>query len=190
MAQYPFLVQTAWDVVETYLRDWQSNPYSWYQEIDIKNDLSNRLQTIYRLIGEDLVSAKCQYMVEGLDEIQKFSRVTCDPYVSYLYSDGKKYYCHPDIVVWDDVTELEKYPDGIGNEWPILWACEIKYPPGKEEDWDQEKLRYLVSQKRAQFGCWLKIYLERAKSGNGIYWEKDKEDSRIWIAEVRLPPIK
>lgn len=189
MGQYPFLVQTAWYVVEKFLKDWQSNPYLWYQEIDIQTELANRLRKIYHLIGEGTVTMKCKYKVEGMDDIQPFSRVTCEPYVSYTY-DEEKAWCHPDIVIWDDVSDISECPYAFEGDWPILWVCEIKYPPGKKEDWDQKKLRHMVSQKRAKFGCWLKFFLERAKRGNGIEWERDIEDKRVWIGEVRLPSVK
>ena len=190
MSEYPYLVQISWYVVEKFLVDWQRDPYRWYQEIDIQTELSERLKTIYRLIGEDIVTMKCQWKVEGMAEIQGFSRVTCEPSVRYTDEKGGIAWCCPDIVIWDDASNIEDYPHGIGSDWPILWACEIKYPPKKEENWDQEKLRYMVSQNRAKFGCWLKVYLERVERGNGIEWDRDKEEGRIWIGEARLPSNK
>ena len=187
MAGYPYLVQTAWYVIEQFIDDWQREPYRWYQEIDIQTEISNRLKQIYQLIGEDSILMKSHYKVQGLTDIQKFSRVTCQTYVSYTDSDGKDFSCVPDIIVWDEVDDLEKYPEGISSSWPILWACEIKYSGVKHGDWDQEKLRYLVEQSRAKFGCWLQFYLERSNYGDGIKWKKAGKDPKIWIGEIRLP---
>jgi hypothetical protein len=93
--------------------------------------------------------------------------VSCEPRISYQFEDGKTYECLPDIVVWDDIADPDQPPDlEPHTNWPILWACEIKYGYKEPSDWDLKKLRYLVAQGTMQHGCWLKMSRTRAVSGD------------------------
>ena len=189
MGNYPYYVQTARYVLDQFFCEWQNDPCRWYQEIDVQAELSSRLQTIFSLVGDHTVSKPNYYKPSVIGKTAEFSRVTCQPRISYVYSDKKRYYCYPDIVIWDDaeITEFEAIDDG---NWPMLWVCEIKYTNQKTGKWDEEKLGYLISQKLTKFGCWVRMKIERATSGNGITWNTKLMDSKLWICDVTLPSAK
>jgi len=190
MSYYPYLVQTGWNVVERFLLDWQRQPYRWEHEIDVNAEIFSRLSTIYRLIGKDTIVGNYPNAVLGFEHKQEWSRAACQPCVSYTYSDKSKCHCYPDIVIWDDIEDPNSPPDLHGDNWPILWACEIKYGQQTPSDWDLKKLRYLISQKHIKYGCWLKMSLVRADYGSGLEWDRDQEEAKLWICEARLPSQK
>ena len=161
---YPYLVNSAWYVVENLIQDWQKQPYRWDKEIDIHTELAGRLSNLCELVGRGVVEGTYKDVIPGF-EPQLWSRVACEPYVSYMY-ENKLCRCHPDIVIWDDLANPESPPEEAN--WPILWACEIKYTNKEPGDWDLEKLQYLVRQNHIKHGCWLRFHKSRATSGNGI----------------------
>ena len=107
--------------------------------------------------------------------------------VKYQYIDGSSHKCRPDIVILDDIADPTNPPDLNGGNWPILWACEIKYQNEGSDDWDIEKLRYLITQGVVQYGCWIKMLRLLAPQGNGVIWSSDATIDRIRIYDVRLP---
>ena len=190
MASYPYLVQTAWYVIEAFIADWQREPYLWAREIDAQAEIASRLMNIYKLVGSDTLLGNYKGAPEGFEHNQRWSRVTCEPYVYYTYSDGKQYRCHPDIIVWDEINDPNSPPDQCeGKNWPILWACEIKYDVADPDTWDIKKLRYLIQQDHIKFGCWLKFKRMHATTGNGIKWDKDQAGARLWECNVSLPSV-
>ncbi|TET90779.1 MAG: hypothetical protein E3J35_04975 [Methanomassiliicoccales archaeon] len=117
---------------------------------------------------------------------QLWNRVVCDCTLYYNYKDGGRLYLQPDIVVWNDPEDPDNPPDIVeGENFPVLWVCEIKYGKKKEDEWDIEKLKHLLDQEVANFGCWLDILFEFAQTGNGIAWDRKE---KIWTCVARLPP--
>ncbi|MBI5253835.1 MAG: hypothetical protein HY930_05500 [Euryarchaeota archaeon] len=191
MAAYPYLVQIAWDVIEKFLKDWQCEPYRWSREIDIQTEISSRISSIYRNIGYDTVKGNYKGAVLGFEHNQIWNRVCCEPNISYVYKDRKKYFCYPDIVIWDDIENPDAPPDATGeSNWPMLWVCEIKFEGEMEEDWDIEKMKYLLIQNDAKYACWLNLFRKRAETGNGITWEKSIGNERLWLCSAMLPALK
>lgn len=192
MAAYPYLVQMAWGVVEKFVKDWQAQPYRWDQEIDVQAEISSRLSTAYGIIGKDTVEGNYKGAVPGFEHDQTWNRVCCEQKVNYEDENGKRHHCFPDIIVWDDIDD----PDSPPDNWPVLWACEIKVNFGGEKgpdqvSWDIEKLTYLVERGIVQYACWLNLLRERDKSGDGVSWRKTiKKDKRLWECTARLPPLK
>jgi len=188
MAAYPYLVQIAWDTIGKFLRDWQCEPYRWSTEIDIQTEIARRICSVYQIIGSDTVIGNYEGAVPGFERNQKWNRVCCEPTILYKYTDGKIYKCKPDIVVWDNIANPDSPPDATGNSnWPMLWLCEIKFEGKKEENWDIEKMTYLLTQNDAKYACWLNLFRKRADKGNGIIWEKSIESERLWICTAMLP---
>jgi hypothetical protein len=191
MGAYPYLVQIAWDTVEKFLRDWQCEPYRWAQEIDIQMEIANRICSIYQTIGRDTVVGNYSGAVSGFERSQRWNRVCCEPTIQYKYTDGKIYKCKPDIVVWDDIPDPDSPPDQVeGSNWPMIWLCEIKFKGKEEENWDIEKMKYLLLQNDAKYACWLNLHRKRADTGNGIIWKKLIESERLWICTAMLPALK
>ena len=190
--RYPAVVQVAWDVVEKFLREWQYAPYKWDKEIDVQAELYSRLASVYRAIGKDEIRGNYKDVVVGFEGKQIWSRVCCEPRIPYVYRDGKKYHCFPDLVVWDDAENPDNPPDTGGDtSWPILWVCEIKfYGESSQGKWDIEKMSYLLTQGRAKYGCWLNMHLARAKRGSGMYCKKSVDDERLWVWTAELPAKK
>jgi hypothetical protein len=189
MTNYPHLVNIAWGVVEKFLRDWRCEPYRWSREIDIQTEITHRISSVYKIIGSDTVLGNYDNAVVGFERNQRWNRVCCEPKISYTFSDGKRYFCYPDIVVWDEIKNPNSPPNPDVSNWPMLWVCEIKLDGKKERDWDVEKMGYLLSQGDARYGCWLNVFRKRAKTGNGILWDKSAKDGRIWICDVMLPKL-
>lgn len=183
--RYPQLVDVAWDVVNTFLRDWQTSPYRWAQEIDVQVELASRLSTVLRQLGRDSLLANYRVgAIPGFETNQRWSRVTCEPVVKYTFTDQRTYKCKPDIVLWDDIRDANNPPDE--EHFPILWACEIKYTSQEPADWDLQKLRFLVRQGTMRFGCWIRMQRLRALAGSGIEWQRDV-DEHVWVGDVKLP---
>ena len=191
MDRYPYIVKIAWDVIEKFIIDWQKEPYRWIQEVDFQTEIASRLSTVYRLINYDYVIGNYDDAVSGFKNNQRWNRVSCEPKITYTYKDGKQYPCFPDIVVWDDIKNPNAPPDadGLAN-WPILWVCEVKLEAKNEENWDIEKMVYLLKQKIVKFGCWLNLKRKRTKRGNGIKWIRSKANRRLWICHAMLPATK
>ena len=190
MSSYPYMVQTAWDAVHSMIEQWQHNPYQWSKERDVQVELASRLKKVYELTGYSSILGNYPKAIRGFENNQLWARVSCEPSISYIYKDGKKYKCYPDVVIWDDIKNPNSPPDSEGDKnWPILWACEIKYDTSTNSSWDLEKMSYLVDQKIVKFGCWLKIESRRTKKGDGINWENKKSGARLWVCQVNLPSL-
>lgn len=185
MARYPKPVELAWDVVNTTLRDWQNEPYRWFSERDIQLEIASRLKTAFKLTGKDSLDGNLHWAHPDHGIRQQWARIACEPYVSYTYSDGKTYRCHPDIVIWDDLPSADWTP-GEGENWPILWVCELKLTV-RPSKWDLEKLKYLVEQDHVKYGCWIKIRRETTQSGGGINWKSHGPGNRLWECDARFP---
>lgn len=191
MANYPYLVNIAWDAVKRFIEDWQCEPYRWSRERDVQMDLASRISSVYRIIGRDTVTGNYSNAVSGFEGNQRWNRVCCEHTISYTYKDGKRYNCYPDIIIWDDIENPDSPPDEAGDHnWPMLWICEIKLEGEKEANWDEEKMRYLLTQGDAKYGCWLNLCLSRAKTGDGITWEKSVGNERLWLCTAMLPAFK
>lgn len=192
MPPYPSLVNLAWDVLNQFLKDWQTEPYRWSKESDIQTELTTRLGTVYRLLGSGLVQAKYEDVVKGFEGRQFWSRVCSEPTVRYQWQ-GANASCYPDVAVLDDIADPNFPPDA--NEegtFPLLWVCEIKLNPRpgvqKEGEWDDlTKIRTLLQQGRPRFACCLTMYRQRAEFGSGIEW--DKREERLWQCAAKLPAL-
>ena len=188
--RYPKLVETAWDICEQLVADWQQNPYRWDSEADIQAALYSRLSTVCRLIGFGEVLGNYPDAVPGFEGRQVWSRVACEPAISYQYSDGKSYVCKPDLVLWDEIDDPDSPPDAEDQNWPVLWACELKYNGVDPTGWDLEKLNYLADQGVVRYGCWITFARTRARSGSGIDWRRDSAGGRIWVCDAFLPALR
>jgi hypothetical protein len=187
---YDKLTQIAWNVLDQFLLDWQAEPFRWDRERDVQVEIASRLSQVYRLIGEHTLLGR--YPGFKIAQAQRWSRVSCEPKILYTFSDGKQYRCHPDIVIWDGIKDADAPPDANGDRnWPMLWACEIKYGHEEPDDWDIQKLRYLVSLQDGGIrnGCWLRMLRTPAESGSGIQCRRDELDGRLWVYDVRLPAL-
>ena len=95
------------------------------KERDIQAEIGGHLIQIFMLQGLGTVTGTHKWVASGFNEKQSWSRVSYEPYVYYEYEKGKSSYCHPDIVIWDDLKPGETpLKDQL---WPILWVCELKY---------------------------------------------------------------
>ena len=175
-----------------FLKDWQSNPYAWSYEIDIEAELASRLRTVYQFVGRNCVRANYDNALPGFEGRQAWGRVCCQHPVRYQWQGTKARPCRPDIVVLADIPDPNSPPDAREEgTFPLLWVCEIKLnrPGGDDgsEDWDIAKMRALLEQGRAQYACWLTMYVRRAVSGTGIRW--DQREEKLWQCTAELPPL-
>lgn len=191
MANYPYLVNIAWDTVQKFIKDWQREPYRWPMERDVQVELASRISSVYKIIGRDTVRGNYSDAIPGFEHNQNWNRVSCEHTLSYIYKDGKRYRCHPDIIIWDDIDNPDSPPDAAGDRnWPMLWLCEIKLRGDEEESWDIEKMKYLLTQRDTKYACWLNLFLERVKTGDGISWDKPDKNEKLWICTAKLPALK
>lgn len=55
--------------------------------------------------------------------------------------------------------------------FPMLLVCEIKVdwdPEEQNNNWDSEKMNYLLNRKDTKYACWLNSCHSRTNSGNSI----------------------
>jgi hypothetical protein len=184
MAQYRYEVQIAWHAVEQLANEWGARPYFWEREVDIQSELRSRLQTIYSLLGYgEVITTEPDPKDRGRVFTYRYARACCEPSIKYEYSDKKVYRAKPDIVVWDDLPNPAQEPD----DWPILWACEIKYMNKDPSEWDVEKLGYLIDQERIKFGCWLTLDCNDSLSKPEINWDQRAHGAKLWVLTVMAP---
>lgn len=188
MSTYPYMVDIAWDVVKGVLAEWQREPYRWEKEIDVQVEVASRLLAALRAMGRDTLLANYPNAIAGFEGNQIWSRICCEPALQYAWTDGTSWCCRPDVVMWDEADPNDP-PDAKGGNWPVLWACEIKYMHPRDSGWDLDKLRILVRQGKVRYGCWLNMDRARAGTGDGLVWTRDEEDGRIWICDAKLPTL-
>ena len=160
------MIDIVWDVLENFVEDWRNSPYEWTTEIDIQAELANRLRQNLKDRKQLYQKAKYDYIRHG--EMQDYSRVCCEWSTNYNDSQGRRVYCSPDIIVYDNIDDPNNPPDREKHtNWPMLWICEIKYNTEdkstiKEEwKWDIEKLGILLDQKETKYACGL--YFDRTR---------------------------
>lgn len=191
------LVRIAFKNIKRFIKDWQKSPYEWDKEIDIQTEISGRIKYAYKKLAKDTMKASYKVKVNGFEQEQLYSRVCCEPLIYYQDKNGERYSCFPDIVIYKDIEDPASPPDKIEQKinWPMLWVCEIKYwnewiSTSKKDEWDIEKMRYLLRQKDgAKYACWLTITRERTSIGNGIN-RQASEDKRLVEYEIKLPALK
>ncbi|MCG3168004.1 MAG: hypothetical protein POELPBGB_03804 [Bacteroidia bacterium] len=131
------------NTVAKLVEDWQQNPCDWYSEIDIQSELRSRLATVFTILGMEKVTWKT-----GNQDF-KHTRVQCEP-------EFEEY--KPDLVIWGDKTD----PDVNDEEWPALWACEIKYVKDTSEK-DIDKLQRMIERQDILYGCALSFQVGKDK---------------------------
>ena len=186
MSAYPYLVQTAYNVINAVLAEWQEQPYRWLKERDLQAEISGRLSQIFNLQGKGTLQGKHRW----IESEQTWSRVSCEPYVGYVYY-SKRSRCYPDIVIWKDIDSKKQPTDETSTGWPILWACELKYGSSNKGEWDREKLRLLLEQDKIEYGCSINIHFEKSSTSITLSWEKElvkgKQPNRLWVCDITLP---
>jgi len=185
MASYPFMVQTAYNVLNDVFKQWHNEPYRWNKEVDLQAEIGGRLNQIFMLQGLGTIKGQHKWVASGFDEKQSWSRVSFEPYVTYEYEKDKTSYIFPDIVIWKDLKSGENVPDG--QLWSILWACELKYgssDPGRD---DVDKLKLLIEQNKIDFGCSIRVHFINTPSGIGIKWSGAGKGHHLWICDVSMP---
>jgi hypothetical protein len=152
------LIEIADRVVELFAEEWKVSPYLWLQEIDVQVELVARIKSSVANAFPDLsyLKGSISIRVNGDSKEQMFSRITCEPYVK---PPGGGYRILPDIVIWDDGNGESQYIND--GDWPIIWACEIKYKTTDYGLSDFNRLKGLVEgqPRRAEKGhllslCW------------------------------------
>ncbi len=192
--RYPRLVETAWDVVETFLADWQSDPYRWSMEADVQAELASRLESVYRLTGFGRVEGRYKHAVPGFEDRQCWSRVACEPVIWLRRGTGRRSRYHPDLVVWADLTDPDHPPDAWSyrdqryRNWPIEWLCEIKSDSVESTERDEKKALELVKSGEARWAMSLELKRSRVRSGPAVSWES-RNRARFWKCRARLPPL-
>lgn len=170
MSTYPHMVNVAWDTVTAFLCDWQREPYRWSKEIDVQVAITSRLSQALRAMGRDTVVANYRSAIEGFHGNQRWSRVCCEPLVRYRFSDGKDYKCYPDIVMLGDAKNPDRPPEEDRGNFPILWACEIKYQGEDDQRGTKTSCDFLSSKAQSDSGvgsAWILPALQLAMESNG-----------------------
>ena len=189
MAAYPFMIQTAWNVLRPVLDQWQNEPFRWARERGLQAEIGGRLNQVFSLQGLGTVTGSYGHLLpEYPEDIQSWARVAYEPRVPYKFNEGK-YNCFPDIVIWDDFDGI---PDYLNDEiWPIAWACELKYGSNNYGEWDMEKLRLLIDQKKVTYGCSVNVQFSRTAKGIGVAWKTHEEfGHKLWQCLVQSPPLE
>jgi hypothetical protein len=181
----PYLIRIIRDVVLTFVRDWQRQPYKWGWEADFKCGIAGRLRQVFELTGHNEVRANYPDVVPGFQDKQLWSRVWCE-----LSMEGAG--CRCDVAVLDDIDDPDNPPRDPGKgTFPHLWLCEIKQDPylaGIAAD-DIAKLQKLLEDGKTSFACSIAFHRRRAKSGTGIQWQ-EMERGRLWQRTAELPALE
>jgi len=185
MAAYPYMVQTAFNVLQTIFDEWHVAPYRWMRERDLQAEIGGRLNTIFSMQGLGTVKGNYKWVAPGFEPEQEWNRVSYEPYVGYEYEPGKRTHCHPDIVIWKDREGSEPIPEG--QLWPILWACELKYGSPDDGSGDIKKLTTLIEQEYVQFGCCVKVQFVTSPAPVGYKWVYTSLGRQLWSADVWMP---
>jgi hypothetical protein len=188
MAAYPYMVQTALNVLISIFEQWHKEPYRWIKERDLQSEIGSRLNQIFALQGLGTIKGDYKWADSGFDREQSWSRVSYEPYVNYEYEEGKSARCHPDIVIWDDLKEGEDPPGG--QLWPILWACELKYRSADDGSTDVAKLENLIKQHKIKFGCSVRVHFVKDPDGVGVKWTGTDHGRHLWACDVAMPEGK
>ncbi len=187
MASYPYMVQAAHNVIRAVIGEWHRQPFLWSRERDIQAEIGSRLSTIFSLQGLGTVSGDYGPIPTGWKPNQTWSRVAYEPYVR-LVVDGRKSYCHPDIVIWHDSESTSRKPDyenGVG--WPILWACEIKYGSGDDGTYDERKLGLMVDQGTVDYACAVRVHFVQSPTAQSVNWNTNGRGHRFWTCDIYAP---
>lgn len=152
------MIEIIRNIVETFIEDWRNSPYEWESEVDIQAEIAQRLRLTLKSAGKFISKAGYDYIRNGM--LQDYSRVCCEPRIYYNDSKGNRYWCLPDIVVYDCIEDPNDPPDAVPEKnWPMLWVCEIKYQTEDKDTskqnkaWDTEKMEYLLEQKETKHAC-------------------------------------
>ena len=188
MAAYPFMVQTALNVLTGVFEQWHEEPYRWMKERDLQSEIGGRLNQIFTLQGLGSIRGNYKWAAPGFGKEQTWSRVSYEPYVYYEYEEGKSSYCYPDIVIWDDLEKGQTPQEG--QLWPILWACELKYGSLDDGSADVNKLKCLLKQEKIKFGCSVRIHYAKDPSGVGVKWSGTEHGRHLWICDIKVPETK
>lgn len=181
----------AWDVVETFIRDWQAAPFTWCTEADVQAELVTRLRNIYSWMGLGTVEGRYEMKLpEGwVSAEQKWNRVASQPRV--LIGDRK---LAPDVVVYADLPKSERRAAPAEAEWPILWACELKFPWLKDKSRvasDEQKLEVLAKHATGFEGCCIEFALREPDADDGFEYKDGLAwkpvGDRVWTYRARLP---
>ena len=182
-----FVRDTAKNVITAVMKQWQKEPFRWSRELDIQAEIGGRLSRVLELQGFGSVHGSYGHGRPDFPDHQTWARVAYESYVPYTDVMGKLHRCHPDIVVWDDLTgDIEPdYPKG--EVWPIAWACEIKYGSSDSGDRDKQKLAVLLAQGRIRRGCFLEVHFFRANHKPDMAWQTMDQQAFLDHCVVNMP---
>lgn len=192
MAKYPKLVQIAWDVIETFIKDWQNDPYRYLNEISFQVEIYKRLNTVLELCGYGVIKGNYKKgILESYKGMQNWSRVVCEPPYCYKWKDGKYYNFYPDIVIYDDIPNPDNPPDiARYKNWPALLICEIKVD-AKDDDKnnrDLEKLKILLKNKEeVLYGCWLNFRFKESSEKQTFEWKNVEQIGNLFKCNISVP---
>ncbi|MBL0341237.1 MAG: hypothetical protein IPP71_10065 [Bacteroidetes bacterium] len=106
----------------------------------------------------------------------------------------RRFACHPDIAIWDDISDLVHLPDEDKYvNWPTLWVCEIKIESDFDDDnvWDLDKIKRLNKFKSSlQYGCWLNFNYKVKPDSPNIQWKLVEGSDNIYKTNIFMPDIK
>ncbi len=196
------IISTAYKTVESFIQDWQHEPYKWNLEIDIQVDLTSRIKDALKVVGKDelYLSYKTDIIREFRGERQKYSRVCCEysTYYNWEIGDGNshRYACNPDIIIVDDPVDVDNLPDVTPlTNFPMLWVCEIKYRTEYTSDnkenkkWDKDKMLALLNQQKdvVLYGCCINLSREISKDSQNFNRTVDERNNRLVSYAAKVP---
>jgi hypothetical protein len=183
MAAYPFLVQSAWHVLQAICIEWQKDPFRWINERSIQAEIGGRLNQIFSLQGFGKIEGQYKWASPGFPkENRSWDRVSYEPPVYFLDETNP---CYPDIVIWDnDDQDQDSQKEQL---WSILWACEIKYGAKVEGKADFRKLTRLLDQGVIKYGCSFNVHHSFDPTDIAVKWSNNQKGHHLWVCDVRMP---
>jgi len=129
------IVEDVNEILKVMVKDWSKDPLMFYSEHDVQAEIFRRLKGYLELRGllyvEGLKEFKFDKCDIEKDAGQKWHRLHCEV---HLKCKNPPRGINPDIIIWDNLDDYnideKKYLDivyNFKNNWPMIWACEIKY---------------------------------------------------------------
>lgn len=181
------MINNIHEMIGKFIDEWLISPYEWETERDIQVDIASRIKITLK--ENNLHLLKASY--DG--KTQRYNRVSCEPRIYVKEESDERYSCRPDIVVYDDIENCDSSPDEVaGNNWPMLWVCEIKYLTewagdfhSDNRQWDIDKACSLLRQTDGtKYASCLNFYRNvNARNKTGVELE-ERENGRLKIYKI------
>jgi hypothetical protein len=183
MIDAKYVAEEANDILKKMIADWQEKPLMFFSEHDVQAEIYSRLNCWLKMKGLDFVEGrtvenekykkKCRIEIEAK---QKWHRLHCEVHLK-CKSEERPRGIRPDVIIWDDLEGIneDQFIDIVyqfSNNWPMIWACEIKYHHGGAKQADDFKIKDIEDEFKKDGGQ------DKDKKNLHLLLEQEKEEGK------------